>query len=143
MKVQHWVKSMHNRPERQNRNFWIDRSWISDSHTVKDGKPKGRPSYRVGDLLVMYLTEIARCPAVAVVEAVAEFDPAAVEKGGRTGDGDQWGWVTEIKVLDACHINEAPKIEAIGVERKRMQRRSRLRIDRDQFRAAELAIRKG
>lgn len=64
-----------------------------------DGEPLLRPSYRVGDLLVLYLVGRA-CPAIAEVEKEPVFDPARVERGSKSrSDANRWGWLTEVRVI--------------------------------------------
>ncbi len=140
VKVQNWMKALHDRPERRADDFWRNLRWVSDSHYLKHGEPMLRPSYRVNDLIVLYLSGIRRCPAIARVEATADFDPERVERGARPGDGQRWGWVTEIEVLAFCPVDQVPSLDAVGVDGKSMQRRSRLKIEPVQFEAAKKAI---
>lgn len=107
---------------------------------MRSGEPKFRPSYAVGDLVVMYLSGADRCPAVASVEATAVFDPDEVSRGGRPDDGERWGWLTEIDVLDACDVADGPTLSDIGVDSRSMARRSRLKLTPEQFDTARRGI---
>jgi hypothetical protein len=72
--------------------------------------------------------------------ATAAFDPKRVEREGRPGDGDRWGWVTEIEVIASTDIDSAPTIDVVGVESSSLRRRSRLHLSAKQYQAAEQAI---
>jgi hypothetical protein len=87
--MQHWLKMLHYRPERDG-SFWGSISWISDRHVVRDDRVIWRPTYKVGDLVVLYLSGTYRCPAIIEVTAEADFDPARVEREARPGDGARW-----------------------------------------------------
>jgi hypothetical protein len=117
-------------------------AWINDRHRIRasDGEPIDRPSYRVGDLLVIYLTGVGRCPAIARVVATAAFDPQRVDRGERPGDGKQWGWVTDIEMLGWTDFESAPTRDAIGVKGTSVQRHSRIRLSADRYQAAEHLI---
>jgi hypothetical protein len=132
---------MHDRPERRSTAFWENRGWISDPHFLRGGEPRLRPGYRIDDLIVIYISGIRRCPAVARVQEPAVFDPVLVDREARAGDGNRWGWVTEIEILGfSPTIDHAPTLDAIGVDSRSMRRRSRLKLDPSQYRAAERAI---
>lgn len=69
---------MHDRPERAPASHWESIEWVADPHFMRKGEPKYLPSYRVGDLLVVYLSGRDRCPAIVEVTAIAAFDPERV-----------------------------------------------------------------
>jgi len=134
--IQHWLKTIHNRPERDQPSYWQSRTWVGDNHRFRDdGKPLLRPSYRAGDLLLIYLTGTYRCPAAVRVVDVPDFDPARVDREERAGDGSQWGWVTAIEVLAHTQLVEAPTLDDVGVETRSLMRRGRLKISATQFEA--------
>jgi hypothetical protein len=140
MKVQHWLKTLHDRSERRSTAYWERQDWISDPHFMRGGEPKLRPSYRIDDLILIYVSGTRRCPVIARVQEAAVYDPSRVNREARAGDGGRWGWLTEIEVLDFCGIDEAPTLDAVGVDSRSMRRRSRLKLTLEQYGAAERAI---
>jgi hypothetical protein len=88
---------------------------VADSHFLRDGEPKNRPRYRIGDLLLVYLTGVDRCPAILEVTATAAFDPETVDREARAGDGGQWGWVTPIAPVAWIEAIEAPTLADVGI----------------------------
>ena len=140
MKVQHWLKLMHDRPERRPASHWQQRDWLADTHFMRGGEPKGRPSYRVGDLLVVYLSGLDRCPAILEVTATPAFDPETVERKARPGDGARWGWVTPVKPIAWVEADRGPSLANIGVEPKSISRRSRLKLTPERFAKARAAL---
>lgn len=140
--IQHWLKPMHYRPERDQPSYWSGRTWIGDSHRLRaDGKPLDRPGYREGDLMVIYLTKVQRCPAVARALGTASFEPGVVERGDRPGDGELYGWVTPIEVLAHKPVSEAPHFRDLGIEGMSLARARRLHISAEQFEIARRALR--
>lgn len=127
---------MHHRPEREAVEYWRDIRFVSDAHSMKNAEPKLRPSYRVGDLLVIYLSGTKRCPAIVRVTATAEFDPARVDREARPGDGRRWGWVTDVEPVAYCTLPAAPTIDDVGIDSGSLRRRSRLKINPQQYHAA-------
>jgi len=61
---------MYDLPGRHPASHWRTASWISDRHTLADdGRPLRRPTYEIGDHLVVYLSggETPVCPAILKV----------------------------------------------------------------------------
>jgi hypothetical protein len=137
--MQHWLKMLHYRPERD-RAFWETLEWISDRHIHRDSRVIWRPSYKVGDLVVLYLSGTYRCPAIVRVTAPADYDPARVEREGLRGDGDRWGWLTEVEPVAYTNLEAAPTLSDIGVPNDRVMRRTRLKLRPEQFEAARRLI---
>jgi hypothetical protein len=133
---------MHDRPERHERRYWQEIAFINDPHFLRNGDPRNRPSYRPGDLVVVYLSGTRRCPAVVRVTGTASFEPEQVERSAQTraGDSERWGWVTEVEPIAHQPLVAAPSLDEIGVERRRLMRRSRLRLSAEQFEAAASAL---
>jgi hypothetical protein len=141
--IQHWLKTMHYRPERDQERYWQQLAFINDPHFFRGGEPKNRPRYRPGDLVVIYLSGTYRCPAAVRVTGTASFEPELVESSAQTrpGDSGRWGWVTEVEVIAQKSLAAAPSIEDIGVESRRLMRRARLRLTSAEYQAAWLALR--
>ncbi len=99
----YWLKMLYY-DERDLDRWWEQMEWVSDVHRVRkaDREPLLRPTYRVGDLLVLYLVGHG-CPAIAEVEKEPVFNPGRVERESNRSDADRWGWLTEVRVI---HKNE-------------------------------------
>jgi hypothetical protein len=84
------LKIMHHRPERERSTNWRGEFWISDVHRLRpsDGEPLLKPSYRVGDRLVVYLSREGRraCPAIVRVTRLPCYDPGLVRREGWPDD---------------------------------------------------------
>lgn len=111
--------------------WWEEMTWVSDVHTRRkhDGKPLGRPTYRIGDLLVLYLVGEA-CPAIAEVTRKAEFEPKRVRRESSRSDADRWGWVTEVRVIhkNASGLDGAPDLESLKIAPSSVRQHGHIRI---------------
>ena len=140
----YWLKIMHHRPERAKPSSWQGKFWISDVHRLRpiDGLPLLRPSYRVGDRLVIYLSREGRraCPAVVRVTRTAEYEPERVRRSGWPGDDGHWGWVTEVIGERAIALADAPTLEDLGIAASSVRQHSHIRLSHTQFRRALLAM---
>jgi hypothetical protein len=136
--IQHWLKTMHDWPGRDDERYWQQLAFINDPHFVRGGEPKGRPSYRSGDLVVIYLSGTYRCPAAVRVVAPASFDPRRVERSAQALDGDEqrWGWVTDVELVAHKPVVAAPGIGEIGVDSRTLMRRARLKLTPSQYQVA-------
>jgi hypothetical protein len=138
--MQHWLKVMHNR-EGRDLDYWQGNTWISDAHWVRDGEPQGRPTYAVGDALVVYWAGTDRCPAILRVQTLPVFNPDRVSEEGLTDDdGARWGWLTEVEVVGAVPRADAPTLRDPEIGKASVRRRSRLRLTRDQYARAHARI---
>lgn len=136
--IQHWLKTMHFRPERDDERYWQEITFIADPHFFRKGEPRNRPRYRAGDLAVIYLSGTRRCPAAVRVLGTASFEPERVERSTQTrkGDGDRWGWVTDVEPIAQSALVAAPQLDDIDVDSRSLMRRSRLRLTSAQYQAA-------
>jgi len=140
--IQHWLKTMHDRPERDEERYWQQIAFINDPHFFRNGEPRNRPRYRPGDLVVIYLSGTYRCPAAVRVAGTASFEPERVERSQQTreGDGGRWGWVTDVEPIAGKPLVLAPGIGDIGVESRSLMRRARLKLTPAQYHAALSAL---
>jgi hypothetical protein len=141
----YWLKIMHHRPEREDPSSWHGEFWISDAHRLRpsDGAPLLRPSYQVGDRLVIYLSRDERhaCPAIVRVTRPPIYEPDRVRRdGGRPGDDDQWAWVTEVVGERATALEDAPTLSELGVASASVRQHSHIALTPDQFRRAVQAM---
>ncbi len=139
----YWLKVMHGRPERIARSYWTSQSWINDAHTLVDGRPTRRPSYKVGDLLVVYLGSGARkaCPAIMRVEREPEYEPERVRaESSIPDDADRWSWVTPVSCLGAIDLEQAPTLADLDIHHYSVRQQSRIRLSGRQFHRALAAI---
>jgi hypothetical protein len=141
--IQHWLKTMHDWPGRDDERYWQRLDFINDPHFLRDGEPKNQPSYRPGDLVVIYLSGTYRCPAAVRVVGTASFDPKRVERSAQALEGDEkrWGWVTDVEVIAHKPLVLAPGIGDLGVESRALMRRARLKIEPEQYATARRALR--
>lgn len=92
------------------------------------GEPWGRPSWRVGEQVGVYLSGTQRVPVLVEITVAPAFDPEFVQAAGwaKEGDGERWPWVTHARVVKAVKLDAAPTLEELGITRIAMQRRARL-----------------
>jgi hypothetical protein len=130
-----WLKIMHHRGYRDDPAAWLSDTWISDVHRRSaDGRPLLRPSYKVGERLVIYLSSPAqRCVAVVRVTRPAEFEPERVRREGFRGDDERWGWVTEVTGERAIAVAHAPTLDQLGIPSASVMRNSHIRLTPDQY----------
>ena len=111
--------------------WWEEMTWVSDVHTrrKRDGEPLGRPTYRVGDLLVLYLVGEV-CPAIAEVTRKAEFEPKRVRRESSRSDADRWGWVTEVRIIhkNASGLDGAPDLDRLQIAPSSVRQHGHIRI---------------
>jgi hypothetical protein len=123
--------------------WWEEMTWVSDVHTrrKRDRKPLGRPTYRVGDLLVLYLVGEA-CPAIAEVTKEAEFDPERVRRESNRSDADRWGWVTEVRVIhkNPGGLDGAPNLDWLQINPSSVRQHGHIRISAAAYAHALSAI---
>jgi hypothetical protein len=145
-----WLKlgyftELHTTPD-----YWPTIAWVSDSpgrvsprwkHHARPraGKrhPVFGPQYHVGDRLVMYLTEIDRCPAILEVTDDPRWDPATVD-AAHAGEGDRWGVVTPVRCIHAASGDVA--LGDIGVAKSSISRKGHIRLLDRHYAEAERLI---
>ena len=67
---------------------WLTDGWFSSSK-------KGRPSFKPGDLVLVYAKDSSGCYAVVEVTDDPTYDPKFVDAhSGSPDSGDRWPWVT-------------------------------------------------
>jgi len=139
-----WLKIMHHRPEREQPRNWRGDFWISDVHRLRpsDGKPTLKPSYQIGDRLVIYLSREGRraCPAIVRVTQLPRFDPGLVRQEGWPGDDNSWAWVTEVTGERVTTMDKAPTLRDLGIETASVRQHSRIHLTQRQFQRALAAI---
>lgn len=111
-----WVKAGYFSQALENREYWLERTWLSDP-PGRAAKRQRQPSYSIGDRLVLWVKDRG-CPAIYEVAAESRYDPAFVEAKS-PGDSDRWGWVTDVSPLFAVNLPDAPTLDAIGVTSRR------------------------
>jgi cold shock CspA family protein len=143
----------------QSPNFWLktlyyagddwtvmpgETAWISDvgrrepsGRRVyrRDGTPWGEPSWKVGDEIGLYYSGTLRIPVLVQVIAPPSFDPDFVQEEASNEEpdaGERWPWVTLVRGLCRTDLEDAPTLDEIGIERKLMMRRIRLKLTSDQ-----------
>jgi hypothetical protein len=140
----YWLKIMYDLPGRHPASHWRGGTWVSDRHTfAADGRTLRRPTYEIGDHLVVYLTqgERAACPAILKVTAEPVFDPDRVRREGRPGDDERWAWLTEVEGVRAVEIADAPTLSDIGVSSDSVRQQGHIHLTPQQYRRAYDALR--
>jgi hypothetical protein len=136
----YWLKIMYSSPQREEAQFWRSLSWVGDRHQHQGKAITHKPSYAIGDQLVIYLTRGARngCPAIVRVKALPRYDPSLVRKHAlRPDDHKKWSWVTEVEVVASVRtMAKAPSLSAIGVASRSVRQQGHIHISDDQFREA-------
>lgn len=138
----YWLKMLYY-DERDLHRWWEDMSWVSDVHRYRkgDGTPLLRPSYRTGDLLVLYLVGRA-CPAIAEVDREPVFDPGRVERDSNRSDADRWGWLTEVRVIHkhVGGLRGAPDLDQLGIRPSSVRQHGHIEISAATYARALEAI---
>jgi hypothetical protein len=139
----YWLKIMYGSPERGRVAHWRGESWVSDRHTRRNGKVLGRPGYKVGDHLVIYLsrTEPKGCPAIVRVTDEPRFDPELVAAQGYPGDEETWGWVTPVRGVAAVPIARAPGLADLGVASTSVRQHGHIHLSPETYHRALRKIR--
>lgn len=140
----YWLKTQYYSEDRARASHWKGTTWVSDGHGEVPGRkgPLHRPSYKVGEHLVIYLTRTAHqaCPAIVRVSAEPEFDPELVEREDSAQSAERWGWVTRVQVLCATDLSMAPTLEDLGIAGRSVGQHGHIHISREQYRRALAAI---
>jgi hypothetical protein len=141
----YWLKILYGSEERATAAHWRGRTWVSDRHTERanGGTPLRRPSYRVGEHLVVYVSTGPRkaCPAIVRVADDPVFDPDLVARESSREDAKRYGWVTWVDHVASLPLHRAPTLSQIGVRSQSVRQHGHIRIDRRQYRKALRAIR--
>jgi phospholipase D-like protein len=130
-----WLKMVYDAEERRGLEWWTRQDWLSDRHLLREGKrPILQPTYREGDLLVLYVVGRG-CPAIVEVTRTAEFEPKLVQEdpGSRPDDWRRWGWVTKIACRHSVPLDKAPTLGDIDVATSSVKRHGRIRLSPEQF----------
>ncbi|HEX3609044.1 MAG TPA: hypothetical protein VHU14_05165 [Solirubrobacterales bacterium] len=126
----YWLKML-NYDDRDLDRWWEEMTWVSDVHRLRksDDKPLLCPSYRVGDLLVLYLVGQG-CPAIAEVETEPKFKPDRVQRQANRFDAKRWGWLTEVRVVHRHEtgLDDAPTLDDLGISPGSVRQHGHIRI---------------
>jgi hypothetical protein len=119
-----------------------EEAWISDAGRVgadgertvtASGVPWGQPSWKVGEHIGLVDPATQRVRVLVEVIEAPRFDPEFVaEQTGSATEGEQWPWVTAVRVITARPVLEAPALSEIGAEQTTLQQRSRKMLDAQQ-----------
>jgi len=92
-----------------------------------DGSPSGRPSWEIGEKVVLYVGDGIRRFA-ALVAIVSEPRVSTTADAHHPAD---WPWATTAKVLRMM-VDDGPTVDDAGVHYKMVQRRIRWHLDEPQ-----------
>jgi hypothetical protein len=137
----YWLKIMYGDEDRSRAATWRRKRWVNDRHTDTPAGPARRPSYAIGDLLVVYLSRGERqaCPAIMRVVGSPEFKPRTVAADS-PGDEAKWAWVTPVECVVARSLSRSPTLADIGVDPRSVRQQSHIRLSPDSYRLALTAL---
>jgi hypothetical protein len=120
-----WVKAVYG----EGGDLFAGDGWISSGG--------GRPSFAVGDLVLIYSRSAGACNAVVEIRTEARHDPRFVElKGGYVPkDADRWPWVNNIRGRLVIPEGRTATPADIGFRAQGLQN-GKKRIDLSQFAVA-------
>lgn len=137
----YWLKSIYNRDKRSEAGDWRSMTWVSDGHRwSKSGNPTFRPSYKVGDELLVYSIWDAVCPARFRVTVEPQFLPKRVSREGFPGDGRRWGWLTEVEYVGSVDLVGAPTLLELDIAPMSVRQQDHIGLRNDQYRLARRAV---
>jgi hypothetical protein len=121
-----WIKSLYYRHDdwtiEPGQKHWISDPGVHDENGQRkcrrDGKPAGKPGYRAGDKIGLYLSTTLRVPLLVEVIEAPRFDPEFVQMhndGGEPDAGERWPWVTPVIGLRELPLEEALDIDYLGI----------------------------
>lgn len=94
---------------------WEDGAWFSSSK-------RGRPTFAVGDLVLIYSKGAQRCNAVLEVTTQARYDPDFIVSDGRSQEeGDRWPWVNDVKPRLQVPISTGVPLSHLGFTGQSLQ----------------------
>lgn len=124
--------------EARDRGLWV-KAVYGDGGALFDGEgwifsSPGRPSFKIGDLVLVYSREAGACNAVVEIVSEARHDPEFVEIDGGYSpeDANRWPWVNEVRGRLVIPADQAPAPEDIGFTAQGLQN-GRKRLDLSQF----------
>jgi PLD-like domain len=101
---------------------WLKAMFAYNSEDWVNSSKKGKPSFRAGDILVIYVKKTGCCYSVVQVTGDTRNDPAFLVQHGRTADeAKRWPWVTPVKALLALPPRHGAPIAEVGKSGKSLQ----------------------
>ncbi|RYC14769.1 phospholipase D-like domain-containing protein [Nocardioides zhouii] len=102
-----WVKALYRDA------VTADDPWRSDSFV--NSSKKGKPSFAVGDLLLIYAKAAGRCNAVVQVAGSTRHDvPFLLAQGVPQASADRWPWVTPVSGRLQVPVATGVPLSALG-----------------------------
>lgn len=94
---------------------WGDVGWFASSK-------RGRPSFQVGDLILIYAKNLSTCNAVVEVTRAAWQDPRFLRgAGAKKTDRERWPWINEVRGRITVHADAGISLEGLGVNPQGLQ----------------------
>jgi len=125
--------------------FWLKSLGVSEQNLdedwfVRDRRewfacPKrGRPSFHVGDRVLIYATGHQRIVGAVEVTKEPRLDPDFVRKEGEF-DGDRWPWVVEhVPLLIVPRVGRGPRLARADIDTLSVRSKSHIAITPQQYR---------
>jgi hypothetical protein len=111
--VKVWIKAIY-RDATSADERWENGAWIGSS-------ARGRPSFKVGDLVLIYAVKAKACNAVVRVTEPPVLDPARALREGATADADRWPWITEVAPELQVPIARGVPLTELGLTGRSLQ----------------------
>lgn len=137
-----WLKILHDAPGRYDSGYFGRRRMVNDRQRERsDGTVYYRPSYEVGDLMLVYVVQRG-CPAILEVTRAAALEPHRVrdDPDALPDDWRRWTWVTEVRCVYERDLDEAPPFSTLGVPGASVSQQGRISLSRAQFDAGRRAL---
>lgn len=124
-----WLKAMYHEGRNAPPDWWVHQPWINDAHGrttdgriryTRAGEPARRPSYRRGDLVVLYLVGPSVMPAIYEVVSAPRFDVEHV-RAHWPDDAGTYGWVTDVELVLRADLAKAPPLSRTGITGQALQ----------------------
>lgn len=97
-----------------------DDKWGSDGWFASS--KRGRPSFQVGDLILIYAQNLATCNAVVEVTHTARQDPNFLRgAGAKKAERERWPWINEVRGRMTVHADAGVSLEDLGVNPQGLQ----------------------
>jgi hypothetical protein len=142
-----WLKAVYHEGRDAPPDWWVHQQWINDAHGktpdgnvryTKSGRPAGRPRYRVGDFVALYLAGPGVVPVIYEVMSTPRFDIDFV-KAHWPDDPGRWGWVTDVDLVLRADLNKAPPLSMTGISANSLEG-GKKRLTHDQFQLVQRLI---
>jgi hypothetical protein len=101
---------------------WLKAMFAYGTENWVNSSKKGKPSFRVGDILVIYVKKTGCCYSIVRVTGDTRNDPAFVVENGRSEqEAKRWPWVTPVEEILSLPPRYGAPIAEVGKSGKSLQ----------------------